>query len=150
MPYAVAITAVRWYGYRNCAGDPGTSQAFEINFFLDKDALPSGEPIYTRQVQARINDTQTKATDSFGNRFEVYVYNADSLPPFSIPAGRRTWVVISQGFAYCNFLWNHSSSVDGEAGATGIDNPGDNERFSHWIPLKDHLAFSLYGLTQVR
>ncbi len=145
MQKAVIITAVRWYGYRNCYGDPGISQAFEISFFLDKEGLPAGEPIYTRRVQARIRETKANITDSFGNHFEMYVYSADSLPPLSIPAGQRTWVVISQGSAYCNFLWNRSSSIDGETGASGIDNVGDIDRFSSWAPLKDHLAFALYG-----
>jgi hypothetical protein len=140
LPNAVIITAVRWYGYRSCHGDPGISQVFEISFFLDKEGLPTGEPIYTTRVQANINETKMKMTD-----FEVYVYTADALPPFSIPAGRRTWVVISQGFANCNFLWNRSSSVDTEAGVSGIDNLGDNSRFSNWLPLDDHLAFALYG-----
>jgi hypothetical protein len=140
MPNAVIITAVRWYGYRNCFGDPGTSQVFEISFFLDKEGLPAGKSIYTTQVQARINETKTKITV-----FEVYVYTADALPPLSIPADQHTWVVISQGFASCNFLWNRSSSVDAEAGVSGIDNLGDNGRFSNWLPLRDHLAFELYG-----
>jgi hypothetical protein len=139
MPNAVIITAVRWYGYR-CHGDPGISQAFDISFFSDKEGLPAGEPIYTTKVEARINETKTKIGDS-----EVYVYTADALPPLSIPAGRRTWVLISQGVANCYFLWNRSSSVDGEAGVAGFDNAVDNDRFSNWLHLKDHLAFALYG-----
>ena len=139
LPNAVIITAVRWYGYR-CPADPGISQAFDISFFSDKEGLPAGDPIYTTQVQARMNETKTKV-----NGVEVHVYTADALPPLSIPAGRRTWVLISQGAASCYFLWNRSSSVDGEAGVVGIDNAGDNGRFSNWLHLKDHLAFALYG-----
>jgi hypothetical protein len=139
MPNAVIITAVRWYGYR-CPGDPGISQAFDIRFFLDREGLPAGEPIYSTQVQARINETKAKIRGT-----EVYVYTAEDLPPFSIPAGRRTWVAISQGSANCYFLWDRSSFVDGEAGVVGIDNGGDNGRFSNWLPLEDHLAFALYG-----
>jgi hypothetical protein len=135
MPNSVIMTAVRWYGHRNCHGDRGISQAFEISFFLDKEGSPADEPIYTTQVQARISETKTSITDS-----EEYLYTADALPPLSIPAGRRTWVLISQGFAHCDFLWNRSRSVDGEAGAAGIDHLGDNGRFSNWLPLKDHLA----------
>jgi hypothetical protein len=81
----------------HCGGDPGTSQEFEINFFLDKEGLPAAEPIYSIRTQARISETKTKIVDSFGNHFEVYPYSADSLPPLSIPAGQRAWVVISQG-----------------------------------------------------
>jgi hypothetical protein len=149
MPDAVVITALRWYGYRNCYLNPGTTQPFEISFFLDKEGLPAGEPIYTRLAPARISETKTDVTDSFGNHFGVYAYSAEFLPPLSIPAGRRTWVSVSQGFAYCSFLWNRSSSVDGETGAAGIQDIDDSGRFSNWQPLKDHLAFSLYGLKQI-
>jgi hypothetical protein len=139
MPKAVIITAVRWYGYR-CPGDPGISQAFDIRFFLDQEGLPAGGPIYSTHVQARIHGTKAKVRDT-----EVYVYTAEDLPPFSIPAGRRTWLAISQGSANCYFLWNRSNSVDGGAGVVGLDNAGDNGRFSNWLHLKDHLAFALYG-----
>src|SRR5580658_8604768 len=67
MPKAVIITAVRWYGYR-CPVDPGISQAFDIRFFLDQEGLPAGEPIYSAQVQARIDETKAKI------RGIVYVY----------------------------------------------------------------------------
>jgi len=138
MSKAVIVTAVRWYGYR--CPDPGISQAFDIRFFLDQEGLPAGEPIYSTQAQARISETKAKIRDT-----EVYIYTAEDLPPFSIPAGRRTWLAISQGSANCYFLWNRSGSVDGEGGVVGIDNAGENRRFSNWLHLKDHLAFALYG-----
>jgi len=39
IPNWATITGVRWYGYRSCFGDPGTSQAFEIAFFSDQNGL---------------------------------------------------------------------------------------------------------------
>jgi hypothetical protein len=144
LPDAVDITGIRWYGYYNCKINPvGTSPVFDIRFFRDNNGLPSPEPIYSQQVQARVRETTARIVldPKFGRYYEVYVYTVDSLPPLSIPAGQHTWISISEAPSSCDWLWNRST------GETGISawGGGENSRLSKWTQLKDSLAFALYG-----
>src|ERR1700733_11708830 len=153
---ATLIAALHWYGYYECVlnlyeGVP----SFEVRVFADKDGLPGPEPIEVRTVAPRVNTTGTvvpRPPESRG----VYGYTAKFSPPLSIPAGQRTWIVISQvgpeKQGECQWLWSRSSSVGDAAAASGIAAGG---RFSNWSPLRptppgggDHLAFSLYGQTR--
>jgi hypothetical protein len=147
IPNGATITSLRWYGYRNCGMEPGESQAFEIAFFPDQNGLPRGEPFAIAQVQAQINPTASTVTDSFGNHSQIFLYSADLVSPLAIPAGQRTWMMIRQGFAYCSFLWNRSSSRDSETAAWGMADGTDQTQYSEWHRLrpKAHFAFSLYG-----
>jgi len=156
LPEATLIAALHWYGYYECVlslyeGLP----SFEVRVFADKDGLPGPEPIEVRTVASRVNRTGTwvpRPPESRG----VYGYTAEFSPPLSIPAGQRTWIVISQvgpeKQGECQWLWSRSSSVGDAAAASGIAAGG---RFSNWSPLRltppgggDHLAFSLYGQTR--
>jgi len=147
IPNGATITGLRWYGYRNCSGDPGESQAFEIAFFRDQNGLPSGEPLGTAQVQAKINPTTSTVGNSFGNHFQVFLYSVDLTSRLAIPAGQRTWLMIRQGFAHCSFLWNRSSSGDSDTAAWGLADGTDQIRYSGWHRLspRAHFSFSLYG-----
>jgi hypothetical protein len=146
-PGAVTITGIRWYGYYNCIFNPvGTSPLFDISFLPDIDGLPAAEPLYARQIPVHVTETKASVPrPPFGDQ-EVYVYTVDSLPPISIPAGRGMWISISQAPFFCEWLWDRSSSVDGQISATGIS---ENGRFSKWSRLKDDLAFSLYGINRI-
>jgi hypothetical protein len=150
-PDAVNITGVRWYGYYTCKINPvGKSPTFYISFFSDSNGLPASEPIYSDQVlhsdqaQAHVSETTARVPNpGSAVGYKVYVYTADSLPPLSIPAGRRTWISISEASeapSPCEWLWNRSSSVD-----TGTSAVRENSRFSKWTQLKADLAFALYG-----
>ncbi len=147
IPNGGTITGLRWYGYRNCAGGPGESQAFEIAFFRDQNGLPSGEPLATAQVQAHINPTASTVEDSFGNHFQVFLYSVDLTSPLAIPSGQRTWLMIRQGVAHCSFLWNRSNSGDSHTAAWGMANGTDQIHYSGWHRLssRTHFSFSLYG-----
>ena len=95
-------------------------------------------------MQAHVSKTTASVgpDPAFGVDYEVYVYTVDSLPPLSIPAGRRTWISISAAPSSCEWLWNRSSSVDTRDQCVGVS---ESSRFSKWAQLKDNLAFALYG-----
>ena len=145
-PDAAEITGVRWYGYYTCKINPvGRSPNFYISFFSDSDGLPASERIFSDAAQPHVSETAARVVPNPGSvvGYEVYVFTAYSLPPISIPAGRRTWISISEQSeapSPCEWLWNRSSSVD-----TGTSATRENSRFSKWTQLKGNLAFALYG-----
>jgi len=140
---AVDITGIRWYGY-NCK-PVGASPVFDISFLADNDGLPASEPIYSEQVQARVSETTAHAARNPQSvaGYEGYVYTADSLPPLSIPAGRRMWISISEAPSSCQWLWNRGTSVDSGTSVWGVSE--SSSRFSSWTKLEGDLAFALYG-----
>jgi hypothetical protein len=145
LPGAINITGIRWYGYYTCRINPdGTSPVFNISFLPDRDGLPASEPIYSRQVQAHVSQAGARIGPDppFADYYEVYVYTVDSLPPLSIPRGRRTWISISAAPSSCEWLWNRSNSVDTGTSTWGVSESG---RFSKWEQLQGNLTFALYG-----
>jgi hypothetical protein len=140
------ITGLRWYGYRTCLRDPGGSQAFEIAFFADQDGLARSEPFATAQVQAHIDPTAFIVINSY----QVFLYSANLARPITVPSGQRTWLMIRQGFAYCEFLWNRSTVNDSETAAWGTADVADPTHYSEWHLLRPraHFAFSLYGAVE--
>ena len=142
-PDAVDITGIRWYGY-NCT-PVGASPVFDISFLSDNDGLPASEPIYSQRVQPQVTETTAHAVGNPQSAagYEGYVYTIDSLPPFSIPAGRRMWISISQAPSSCQWLWNRGSSVDSGTSVWGVSE--SSSRFSSWTKLEGDLAFALYG-----
>ena len=144
-PDTVDITGIRWYGYYTCRINPvGTSPVFNVSFLPDSGGLPVSEPIYSRQVQARVSETTARVISdpAFAVNYEVYVYTIDALPPLSIPAGRRTWISISAAPSSCEWLWNRGSAGDTGTSAWGAS---EGSRVSRWTQLSDNLAFALYG-----
>ena len=153
---ATLIAAIHWYGYYECLVSSYEGlPSFEVRVFADKDGLPGPEPIEVRTVASRVNRTGIEVPRPPESR-GVYGYTAEFSPPLSIPAGQRTWIVISQAGpekqGQCQWLWSRSSSVLDAPSASGIAAGG---RFSDWSRLRptlpgggDHLAFSLYGQTR--